>query len=138
HASQPCVAPSENPGVRLGAMLGVLAKAGHDKLTIVVDQEIGTFGGWVEQLIAESTGKSGTGILPVDREDLGPPEVYGDDRFFVYLRMRGSQNETTLQRMRALESAGHPVVVLEVGELTDLGGEFFLWEIATATAGHML
>jgi len=138
HATQPCVGATENPGVRLGAILGVLARAGHDKLTLVVDQEIGTFGWWVEQLIAESTGKSNTGILPVQGEPLGAPEVYGDDRLFVHLRMKDGHDDGTAERLRALEQAGQPVVVLELVDRLDLGGEFFRWEIATATAGSIL
>jgi transaldolase / glucose-6-phosphate isomerase len=145
HATQPCVGPAENPGVRLGAILGVLAREGRDKLTLCVSPEIGTFGWWVEQLIAESTGKSGTGILPVEGEKLGEPDVYGDDRIFVCLRLRSSGDDhaeaaiTELEgRLQALEKAGQPVVVLELKDTYDLGGEFFLWEIATATAGSIL
>src|SRR5581483_11820909 len=85
-ACQPSVASHENPGVWLGAAMGTLARDGHDKLTLVVSPPIGSFGSWLEQLLAESTGKEGRGILPVDGEALGKPEVYGDDRLFVYLR----------------------------------------------------
>ncbi|HEV3312456.1 MAG TPA: bifunctional transaldolase/phosoglucose isomerase, partial [Chloroflexota bacterium] len=144
HATQACVGPTENPGVRLGAILGVLARAGRDKLTLVVSREIGTFGSWIEQLVAESTGKSGTGILPVDGEKLGPPAVYGNDRVFVYLKVLrpdGIPNRAGVdieERLRAIEEAGHPVIVLELKDRFDLGGEFFRWEIATATAGAIL
>ena len=146
HATQPCVNPAENPGVRLGTILGVLAKAGRDKLTFAVAPELSTFGWWLEQLIAESTGKSGTGIVPVEGEPLGEPSAYGDDRQFVCIKMRhtgddraGDATETDLdRRVRALEQAGHPVVVLELTDVYDIGGEFFLWEIATATAGAIL
>jgi transaldolase/glucose-6-phosphate isomerase len=138
HATQPSVRPAENPGVRLGTILGVLAREGCNKLTLVVDDAIGTFGGWVEQLIAESTGKSGTGILPVDREALGDPALYGNDRIFVRLGLRGHADATTAAALKALSAAGHPVVQLELNDTYDLGGEFFRWEIATATAGHIL
>ncbi len=147
HATQPCVTPNENPGVRLGTILGVLAREGHDKLTFAVAPEIRTFGWWLEQLIAESTGKSGTGILPVEGETLGDPEVYGDDRLFVSIRMRGdgssggqSNSEQLVidQKISALQNAGQPVVVLDLTDIYDLGGEFFLWEVATATAGAIL
>jgi transaldolase/glucose-6-phosphate isomerase len=150
HATQSCVAPHENPGVRLGTIMGVLARAGRDKLTLVLSPKISTFGWWVEQLIAESTGKAGTGILPVEGERLGTPDVYSNDRLFVYLRLRdeeaaespateGSAAESVLDtHIHALEHAGHPTVVLELSDLYDLGGEFFLWEIATATAGSLL
>jgi transaldolase/glucose-6-phosphate isomerase len=146
HATQPCVNPAENPGVRLGTILGVLAKAGRDKLTFAVSPEIATFGWWLEQLIAESTGKSGTGIVPVEGETLGEPDVYGSDRQFVGIKMRhsgddrhGDAVETDFdRRLRAIEQAGHPVVVLELNDVYDIGGEFFLWEVATATAGAVL
>lgn len=146
HATQPCVNPSENPGVRLGAILGTLAKSGRDKLTLSVSPEVSTFGWWLEQLIAESTGKSGTGIVPIEGEPLGDPSVYGADRQFVCIKMRqaddedrGKAVETDMDRhIQAIEAAGHPVVVLELNDIYDIGGEFFLWEIATATAGAVL
>lgn len=139
HATQPCVGPAENPAVRLGTILGVLAREGRDKLTLSVSSEIGTFGWWVEQLIAESTGKSGTGILPVEGEALGNSDVYGDDRLFVGLRMRdNAEADAPTERLQELEHAGHPVVILELKDKYDLGGEFLLWELATATAGAIL
>ena len=142
HATQPSVEPRENPGVRLGAILGVLARAGRDKLTLVVSEEIATFGGWVEQLIAESTGKSGTGIIPVDEEPLGSPENYGNDRVFVYVRLQSSADESTQEqtekKLRALGEAGYPVISLEMKDRSTVGAEFFRWEIATATAGSIL
>lgn len=145
HATQPCVEPRENPGVRLGTILSVLAKRGRDKLTFVVSPQIGTLGAWLEQLIAESTGKSGTGIVPVEGERLGEPDVYGDDRLFVCIRVRSSgddrnEDETSKfeRRIHELEQAGQPTVVLEISDPYDLGQEFFLWEIATATAGSIL
>jgi transaldolase/glucose-6-phosphate isomerase len=134
--SESCVALADNPGARLGAILGELAKAGRDKATFAISPDIVSFGDWVEQLIAESTGKEGTGILPVVREPLGPLEVYGNDRLFIHLRMEGDATHDAA--MAALEEAGHPVVRVNLRDRYDLGGQFFLWEIATAVAGHRL
>jgi len=131
-----CPVDSDNNGGRLGAIMGELAKAGRDKITFVTSPQMASFGDWVEQLIAESTGKEGRGILPVVGEPLGPPAVYGDDRLFVYLRLDG--DETHDATVAALEGAGHPVVRLHLRDLYDLGGQFFLWEMATAVAGHRL
>ena len=127
--------PRENPGVWLGAMMGALAKAGRDKLTFVCSPEIASFGYWVEQLIAESTGKDGTGILPVEGEALRDPGVYGDDRVFVHLKLHGSKDRELDGKVSALERAGHPVVTITLQDLYDLGAEFFRWEFATAVAG---
>ena len=113
-----------------------LAKAGRDKLTIVPSEGIAGFGDWVEQLIAESIGKEGRGIVPVVGEPLGSPDVYGDDRLFVHLRLDGDDSYDSA--MRALEKAGHPVVCLRLHEPYDMGGQFVLWEMATAVAGHRL
>lgn len=126
----------DNYGARLGAMMGELAKVGRDKVTLIASQEIGSFGDWVEQLIAESTGKEGRGILPVVGECVGPPGVYGDDRLFVYLRLK--EDETHEAEIQDLKDAGHPVVRLHLNDLYDLGGQFFLWEMATAVAGSRL
>jgi transaldolase/glucose-6-phosphate isomerase len=131
-----CVAAGDNSGAWLGAILGELAKAGRDKTTFVLSPAIASFGDWVEQLIAESTGKEGRGILPVVGEPLGPPEVYGDDRLFVHIRLDG--DETHDAALDTLEAAGHPVVRLNLRDRYDLGGQFFLWEMATAVAGHRL
>jgi transaldolase/glucose-6-phosphate isomerase len=120
----------------LGAIMGELAKAGRDKVTFVTSPQMAGFGDWVEQLIAESTGKEGRGILPVVGEPLGSPEVYGNDRLFVYLRLDG--DGTCDAAIGALEAAGHPVVRLRLRDLYDLGGQFFLWEMATAVAGYRL
>jgi len=139
-----CVAAGDNSGAWLGAILGELAKAGRDKVTFVLSPAIASFGDWVEQLIAESTGKEGTGILPVVGEPLGPPEVYGDDRLFIHLRLSGDDTHDAAQRpelvegLDALEAAGHPVVRLNLHDRYDLGGQFFLWEMAGAVAGHLL
>jgi transaldolase/glucose-6-phosphate isomerase len=133
---EPCVAAEDNLGAWLGAILGELAKAGRDKVTFAISPAIANFGDWVEQLIAESTGKEGTGILPVVGEPLGSPEVYGDDRLFVHLRIKG--DETPDAALDALEAAGHPLVRLNLHDRYDLGGQFFLWEMATAVASHLL
>jgi transaldolase/glucose-6-phosphate isomerase len=139
-----CVAAGDNSGAWLGSILGELAKAGRDKVTFVLSPAIASFGDWVEQLIAESTGKEGRGILPVVGEPLGPPEVYGDDRLFVHIRLDGDETHDAAQRpelvegLDALEAAGHPVVRLNLHDRYDLGGQFFLWEMATAVASHLL
>jgi hypothetical protein len=133
HACVPSVPPADNPGAWLGALLGEGAQAGRDKLTLVLDERIRTFGYWIEQLIAESTGKDGKGIVPVEGEDLGPPESYGDDRLFVAVGGERLQEE-----LRPLESAGHPVAHLDLREPIELGAEFFHWEFATAVAGAVL
>jgi transaldolase / glucose-6-phosphate isomerase len=131
-ATAPCVAAEENPGLRLGAIMAAAVKAGRDKLTLVLPDEISAFGLWVEQLVAESTGKQGTGILPVVGEPLGPPDVYGDDRLFVAI---GSQSEDELD---ALAEAGHPVVELPYTDRFDIGAEVMRWELATSLAGVLL
>ncbi|RMH36902.1 MAG: bifunctional transaldolase/phosoglucose isomerase [Nitrospirae bacterium] len=133
-----CVPPSDNPGAKLGATLGSLARAGRDKLTVVSSPRLWDVGAWLEQLIAESTGKEGTGIVPVDDEPLGIPDVYGSDRTFVYLRDVQHVDPRQEATMKALEAAGHPVVTIAVEALVNLGQEFFLWEIATALAGAIL
>ena len=138
HATHSCVPVAENPGLALGAAMGELALAGRDKITFFPSPGIATFGVWVEQLIAESTGKNGRGILPVADEKLGPPDHYGDDRFFVSLRVDGDENEIVDKGLDALEIAGHPVVRITLDEREDLGGEFFRWEMATAAAGAVL
>ncbi|GAB4533196.1 MAG: bifunctional transaldolase/phosoglucose isomerase [Anaerolineae bacterium] len=135
-ATEACVADRENPGAVLGAILGELAKAGRNKATFVTSPQIASFGDWVEQLIAESTGKEGKGILPVVGEPVGPPEMYGDDRLFVYLSLEGDNSYD--EAVQALEDAGQPVVRLRLKNLYDMGGQFFLWEMATAVAGHLL
>lgn len=130
------VEPSGNPAFRLGAIMGELAKAGRDKVTFITSRSFAGFGDWVEQLIAESTGKKGTGILPVVGESLSGPAAYADDRLFVYLRLEGEPNYDAA--VLALEEAGHPVIHICLHDLYDLGGQFFLWELATAVAGHRL
>jgi transaldolase/glucose-6-phosphate isomerase len=131
-----CVEADDNPGAWLGAILGELAKAGRDKVTFAISPAIASFGNWVEQLIAESTGKEGKGILPVVGEPLGSPDVYGNDRLFVYLRLDG--DDTYDAAIEALERAGHPVVRVRQHNLYDLGAQLFLWEMATTVAGYRL
>ncbi len=132
------VPPEENPGVSLGIALGTLAKQGRDKVTFVTAPEIGTLGAWLEQLIAESTGKSDTGLIPVDDERVGAPEVYGNDRVFVQLQLQSKPNPDQDAAVDALENAGHPVVRITLEEAMDLGQEMFRWEIATAVVGAVL
>jgi transaldolase / glucose-6-phosphate isomerase len=128
----------DNPGVVLGALLGSLALAGRDKITIIASPGIHDLGAWLEQLIAESTGKIGKGLIPVDREPLGPPSVYGSDRIFVYERLEYASDLTQDYAVAALQVAGHPVVQLSVPDVYHLGAEFFRWEIATAVVGSIL
>jgi transaldolase/glucose-6-phosphate isomerase len=137
HACSQVVPAGENPGARLGVIIGECAKAGRDKLTIVADPRVESFGLWVEQLVAESTGKEGKGVVPVAGEPLGAPSVYGDDRLFVSISVGRSDSETE-SKLKALEAAGHPVVYRTLNDAYDLGEEFFLWEIATAVAGWRL
>ncbi|HWC11407.1 MAG TPA: bifunctional transaldolase/phosoglucose isomerase [Acidimicrobiales bacterium] len=131
-ATAPCVAAEDNPGLRLGAIMAAAIKAGRDKLTLVLPDEIASFGLWVEQLVAESTGKQGTGMLPVVGEPLGPPDVYGDDRLFVAI---GSESASELE---ALADAGHPVVELPYTDRFDIGAEVMRWELGTCLAGVLL
>src|SRR5579883_2184247 len=138
HACSPYVPTHDNPGVTLGAILGTLARLGRDKLTLVASPSIARLGAWLEQLLAESTGKEGKGIIPIDGEELGPPEVYGDDRVFVYSALESDDTARDEAALTALERAGHPVVRLKLADLWDLGQEFFRWEIATAVAGSIL
>ena len=130
--------PRDNPAARLGVDLGVMAQQGRNKLTLITSPSIGSFGLWVEQLLAESTGKEGTGIIPVAGEPLLPPEAYGTDRLFVYLRLAGDQNAATDTGVEKLQQAGQPVVQLDLEDRYDLGGEFFRWEFATSLAGSVL
>ena len=128
----------DNPGARLGAVIGTLAKAGRDKLTLVASPSLEGFGLWVEQLLAESTGKDGKGVIPVAGESLSDPEYYGDDRVFVHLRLASDDNDSRDEMVDRLGSGGHPVVRLELADVYDLGAEFYRWEYATSIAGHIL
>lgn len=136
-ASQECSAvmpAASNPGLQLGTVLGECAKAGRDKLTIITDGSLASLGLWIEQLIAESTGKEGKGILPVVGEPLATPEAYNDDRLFVSIS-QGSMNGEYRAKLNQLAAAGHPIVYRQLDDLYDLGGEFFYWEFAAACAG---
>jgi len=126
----------ENEAALLGVILGEAAKVDRDKLSFILSPSIQSFGLWLEQLIAESTGKEGKGILPVISEPLGPPEVYGDDRLFVYIRLVG--DETHDEAVNILQSSGQPLIHLALSDLYDLGAQIFLWEMAVAIAGHRM
>ena len=128
---------SEKSALPLGVIMGECANAGRDKLTLVIDPSLETLGLWIEQLVAESTGKEGKGILPVNGESLGGPEVYGDDRLFVSISL-GAVSKETKDKLDALSEAGHPVVHRELASVYRLGAEFFEWEFATACAGWRL
>jgi len=138
HACAPGVPAEENPGLALGSVLGILANHKIDKLTLVASPGIHDLGAWLEQLIAESTGKEGKGIIPVDREKLGPPDAYGDDRIFAYLRLEDAPDAAQDAAVQALEKAGKPVVRIGVATKYDLAEEFVRWEIATAIAGSIM
>lgn len=137
HACSPSLPVGENPGAWLGAVFAEATKAGRDKITIVAPPPLQSFGLWAEQLIAESTGKEGKGLVPVADEALGPPEVYGGDRLFVRLALVGA-GDPNAARLEALSKAGHPVVTLKLNDPLDLGAEFFRWEYAIAVAGAIL
>jgi transaldolase / glucose-6-phosphate isomerase len=130
-----CVPAADNPGLALGAVIGMCARHGRDKLTLSASPAIRDLGAWLEQLVAESTGKVGKGVIPVDREPLGPVDVYGDDRLFVSVALAAEGHPA---RLDAIEAAGHPVVRITIDETLDLGGEVFRWEFATAVAGALL
>jgi hypothetical protein len=144
--------PARNPGLSLGLVMGTFAKVGRDKLTFVIDRELAAFGPWVEQLIAESTGKAplgspndpGVGVVPVDGEPLGTPDVYGNDRVFVRIALKGSAGPAESvgpnveTKLAALAAAGHPVVRLSLEEKLDIGAEFVRWEVATALSAIIL
>jgi transaldolase/glucose-6-phosphate isomerase len=132
------VAVDQNPGALLGIVLGTAARHGRDKLTILTSPGLAALGTWLEQLVAESTGKQGKGIVPVDREKPGAPAVYGNDRVFAYVRLASDPDKTQEAEVAALEQVGHPVVRIVVGDVYDLGQEFFRWEIATAVAGSII
>lgn len=132
------VSSKENSGALLGTILATSARSGRDKVTLVTSPGIASLGAWLEQLLAESTGKEGRGIIPIDGESLGAPEVYGRDRLFAYLRLHGAPDPQQDAAVRALENAGQPVVRIGLGEAHDIGQEFFRWEVATAVAGAIL
>jgi glucose-6-phosphate isomerase len=130
--------PEQNPGVMLGLIMGTAAQLGRDKITLITSPGIADLGAWLEQLIAESTGKLGKGIIPVDREELGAPHIYGNDRIFAYLRLETAPDAAQDASVAALEKAKQPVVRIAVSDIYNLGQEFFRWEIATAAAGSIL
>ncbi len=132
------VPPEVNPGVTLGTIMGTLAQHGRDKVTLVTSPGIDALGAWLEQLIAESTGKEGHGLIPIDAEPLGPPEVYGQDRLFIYIRLNSAPAAEQDATLDALEKAGQPVVRISLDDTPSLGQEFFRWEMATAVASAML
>lgn len=138
HGCASCVPPPENPGLWLGAVLGTLAKSGRDKITFLVSPEMGSLGLWLEQLLAESTGKEGKGVIPISGEPLQSPQKYGKDRVFVYLRLEGSKNATLDGLSRGLEKSGHAVIRIPLESPLDLGAEFYRWEFATAVLGSIL
>ena len=145
HARCAAADPAANPGVALGATIGALAVAGRDKLTFVVDPALGPLGAWLEQLVAESTGKLGTGIVPIDREPLGIPASYGPDRVFARIALDGSAPPAPAPDgtpadalLDALAAAGHPILRFTLADPIDLAGEFLRWEVATAIAGIVL
>lgn len=138
HACTSYVPAAQNPGVILGTILGVLAKNGKDKVTIITSPEISSISSWLAQLLAESTGKKGKGLIPIDGEPIGSPTVYGPDRLFIYFRLESTKDQNQDQAVRAIEKSGQPVVLISVVDLYDLSQEFFRWEMAIAVAGSFL
>jgi transaldolase / glucose-6-phosphate isomerase len=132
------VPPAQNPGVVLGTALGVLARQGRDKVTILGSPAMAPIGAWLEQLIAESTGKNGKGVVPVDAEPLGPSAAYGRDRLFVYLRLDGETDRQQDAAIMALEQSGQPVIRITLSDRYQIAQEFFRWEMATAVAGAII
>ncbi len=137
-ACSSCVPVEENPGVVLGTLLGVLVNHGRDKVTLITSPGIFDLGAWLEQLLAESTGKEGKGLIPVDLEEVGPLEAYGNDRIFVYMRLETAPDAHQDKAVDALERAGQPVIRIAVLDIYDIGQEIFRWEIATAVAGAII
>ena len=127
-----------NPGADLGATMASLAQAGRNKVTVIASPQIAAFGLWAEQLLAESTGKEGTGLIPVAQEPIGASTAYGTDRLFVYLRLKGDENRELDRQVAGLARHDHPILTLKLQDCYDLAGEFFRWEVATALAGHLL
>lgn len=138
HACAPTVPAQDNPGLELGAVIGSCVNAGRDKVTLLASPGVAHLGAWLEQLLAESTGKEGKGVVPVDREPLGEPLVYGTDRLFAYIYLKGDNDTDQELKVVALEEAGQAVVRIELSDPYDLGREFFRWEFATAVAGSVI
>jgi transaldolase/glucose-6-phosphate isomerase len=137
-SSGPFIPSESNPAISLGTSLGMYARHGRDKVTFILSKSINAFGYWVEQLIAESTGKEGKGILPVEGEDLGNPEIYSDDRIFIYIHAGNDETQREERKLNALHKAGHPVIKIDLKNKFALGAEFFRWELATAAAGRII
>ena len=138
HACAASVPADENPGAVLGVIMGVAARKGRDKVTLIVSPSMAGVGVWVEQLLSASLGKGGGGLLAIEGEPVGPPAVYGNDRLFVYLRLESAADAAQDAAVAALEAAGQPVVRIAVAEPYGIGGEFFRWQFATAVAGSVL
>jgi transaldolase/glucose-6-phosphate isomerase len=134
----PAVPPAENPGIILGTVMAEAARVGRNKVSITTSPEIADLGAWLEQLLAESTGKQGKGLIPVNNEPLGSPEAYGTDRLFVHIRLNDDADHESSHALSALERAGHPVVRIGLADRDRLAQEFFRWEIAIATAGAII
>ncbi|MGZ4078164.1 MAG: bifunctional transaldolase/phosoglucose isomerase [Bacteroidia bacterium] len=134
----PDVPAAVNPGISLGALLGLAQRKDRDKITFVLSSSLKSFGYWVEQLLAESTGKEGKGLIPVNGEILGNPEAYNNDRVFVHMYLPSDENVADQKKLTALEKAGHPVVSIRIENKTNLGGAYYQWEIATAIAGMVI
>ncbi len=134
----PAVPTASNPGISLGVLLGICQKHGRDKITFVLSSSVSSFGLWLEQLIAESTGKEGRGLIPIEGEKIGTPKDYSDDRVFVHLHLATDDNGSDAQKISDLEKAGHPVVRIQLSDKIELGGEFFRWEVAIAIAGMIM
>ena len=137
-ACGPSAPVGENPGAVLGIILGMAARSRRDKVTIITSPDLSDLGAWLEQLLAESTGKVGKGIIPVDREELAAPEVYGNDRVFAYIHTQHATEVAQDAKVKALEEAGQAVLRISMADSYDLGAEFFRWEIATAVAGSII
>ena len=138
NVSSACHQADENPGVLLGAALGAALEGGRDKMTLIVSPKLWDIGAWVEQLVAESTGKMGVGLCPIDQEPVLHVDQYGDDRIFVYLRLESGADDKQDRLIQGLSEAGHPTVTLRLADVYDLGAEFFRWEFATAVVGSLM
>jgi glucose-6-phosphate isomerase len=138
HACAGCVPARENPGLVLGSVMEELARRGRDKVTFLMPEGIATLGMWLEQLLAESTGKEGVGLVPIAGEPVGDPSLYGDDRLFIHFRLEQEVAPALEQAVRALRDAGRPVVTIVMKDRLDIAQEFFRWEFATATAGALM
>ncbi len=129
---------AQNSAIQIGLLMGLSANHGRDKITIFTSPEISDLGAWMEQLIAESTGKLGKGITPVDREAIAPPADYSNDRLFAYIRLAGSEDRSTDAKVAAIAAAGHPVITIDIDDRYGIFGQFFTWEVATAVAGSIM